>query len=174
MAAARRADALDALIDRWCFTVGQLVILDEASLVGTFALDELVSAATEAGAKVVLVGDPLQPSSLDAGGMFSSLVRDRDDVAPELTDVRRFAAKWEKGASVELRVGSDRAVDTYERHGRITDGNRDELIEAIYRAWREDREGGKESLMIAADATTVAELNERARAEPDHHRSCHR
>ncbi len=165
MAAARRADALDALIDRWCFTVGQLVILDEASLVGTFALDELVSAATEAGAKVVLVGDPLQPSSLDAGGMFSSLVRDRDDVAPELTDVRRFAAKWEKGASVELRVGSDRAVDTYERHGRITDGDRDELIEAIYRAWREDREGGKESLMIAADATTVAELNERARAD---------
>ena len=165
MAAARRADALDALIDRWCFTAGQLVILDEASLVGTFALDELVSAATEAGAKVVLVGDPLQPSSLDAGGMFSSLVRDRDDVAPELTDVRRFAAKWEKGASVELRVGSDRAVDTYERHGRITDGNRDELIEAIYRAWREDREGGKESLMIAADATTVAELNERARAD---------
>ena len=35
---------------------GQLVVVDESSLAGTFALDEIVSAARDAGAKVLLVG----------------------------------------------------------------------------------------------------------------------
>ncbi|MGH8996386.1 MAG: MobF family relaxase, partial [Acidimicrobiales bacterium] len=164
-AVARRVDGLDALVDQWSFKSGQLVIVDEASLVGTFALDELVSAAEEAGVKVVLVGDPFQLSSVDAGGMFSSLVRDRNDIAPALTDVRRFTSEWERAASVELRVGGDRAIETYEDHGRIAGGTRDEMVEAIYRAWREDTEAGKESLMIAADGATVTALNERARTD---------
>jgi hypothetical protein len=164
-AAAKRADRLDALVDEWSFKSGQLVIVDEASLAGTFALDELVSAAEEAGAKVLLVGDPFQLSSVDAGGMFASLVRDRNDLAPELTDVRRFSFEWEKAATVELRIGSDRAIEIYEEHGRIADGTREEMIEAIYRAWREDTDGGKESLMIAPDGATVAALNERARTD---------
>ena len=45
-------------VARWKLRAGQLVIVDEASLVGTFALDELVAAAREARAKVLLVGDP--------------------------------------------------------------------------------------------------------------------
>jgi hypothetical protein len=44
-------------VARWQLRAGQLVIVDEASLVGTFALDEMVAAAREARAKVVLVGD---------------------------------------------------------------------------------------------------------------------
>ena len=75
---------------RWRLRANQLVIVDEASLAGTFALDELMSAAATAGAKVVLVGDHAQLSAVEAGGMFAALVRDRDGLAPELTDVRRF------------------------------------------------------------------------------------
>ena len=51
---------LEEEVARWKLRAGQLVILDEASLVGTFALDELVAAAREARAKVVLVGDQAQ------------------------------------------------------------------------------------------------------------------
>ena len=58
------------------------MIVDEASLAGTFALDELVKAARAAGAKVVLVGDDLQISAVEAGGMFAALVRDRGGLAP--------------------------------------------------------------------------------------------
>jgi hypothetical protein len=99
---------------RWRLRAGQLVIVDEASLLGTFALDELVSAARDARAMVVLVGDPNQLSAIDAGGMFAALVRDRGGLVPELTDVRRFVNAWEKKASVELRTGSPGAIDTYE------------------------------------------------------------
>jgi len=151
--------------NQWTFQAGQLVIIDEASLTGTFAIDELASTAAEAGAKLLLVGDPHQLSAVEAGGAFASLVRDRGDLAPELTDVRRFTADWERSASVELRLGAESAVDAYEAHGRVVGGARDELIEAVYQSWKADVDAGKTSLMIAGDAATVAELNARARAD---------
>jgi conjugative relaxase-like TrwC/TraI family protein len=155
----------EAEVARWRLKAGQLVIVDEASLAGTFALDELMAAAGDAGAKVLLVGDHAQLTGVEAGGMFRSLVRDRADTAPELSDVRRFRNDWEKAASVELRVGNQDAIDAYQTHDRITDGGRDEMLDALYSAWKNDIDQGKTSLMIACDLATVSELNAHARAE---------
>jgi conjugative relaxase-like TrwC/TraI family protein len=142
---------------------GQLVMIDEASLAGTFTLDELVSAATTAGSKILLLGDHAQMSSVEAGGAFSLLVKDRGDLVAELTDVRRFSSEWEKAASIELRAGKTSAIAAYEAHDRVTSGDRESLLDAIYTAWKDDIEAGKSSLMIAGDSATVAELNRRAR-----------
>jgi ATP-dependent exoDNAse (exonuclease V) alpha subunit len=161
----QRITAAEDEAARWRLRAGQLVIVDEASLAGTFALDELVSAAATAGAKVVLVGDQGQLSSVEAGGMFAALVRDRAGFAPELTDVHRFHHAWEKRASVELRAGSPDAVDAYEDHERISDGDREQMLDALYLAWRKDTKDGQRSLMIAGDLATVSELNARARAD---------
>jgi conjugative relaxase-like TrwC/TraI family protein len=143
---------------------GQLVILDEASLAGTFALDELVAAASTAGARVLLVGDVAQLSSVEAGGAFSLLVNDRSGLVAELTEVRRFVSDWEKEASVGLRLGRKTALDDYEAHGRIAAGDRASLLDSLYAAWKADVDAGKSSLMIAGDTATVSELNERARS----------
>jgi conjugative relaxase-like TrwC/TraI family protein len=152
-------------VARWQLRASQLVIVDEASLVGTFALDELVAAAREARAKVVLVGDQAQLSAIDAGGMFAALVGDRGGLAAELTDVRRFVNHWEKTASVELRTGSPDAIDAYASRDRVVGGNRNEMLDALYGAWKEDIDEGKSSLMIAGDLGTVGELNSRAQAD---------
>ena len=160
-----RVDALESECRFWQLSAGQLVILDEASLAGTFALDELVSAATDAGAKILLVGDPAQLSAVEAGGMFATLVADRDGHVPELTDVRRFRAEWEKKASVALRAGDPAVLGVYQAHGRILGGERDDLLDALYQAWRDDTDDGLSSLMIAPDLNTVSELNSRARAD---------
>jgi conjugative relaxase-like TrwC/TraI family protein len=149
----------------WTLRAGQLVVVDEASLASTFALDELTSAALDARAKVVLVGDWAQLSSVDAGGMFRTLVRDRGDQAPTLADVRRFSAAWEKEASLGVRNGTSSALGAYATHGRIKDGTRDEMLDALYDAWKADGERGLHSLMLASDTATVNELNARARAE---------
>jgi conjugative relaxase-like TrwC/TraI family protein len=152
-------------IARWRLRRGQLVIVEEASLAGTFALDELVTAARDARAKVLLVGDQAQLSSIEAGGAFAALVRDRDGSAPELSDVRRFHHDWEKRASVELREGSVEAIDVYGAHDRIRSGDWDQVLDALYLAWRDDIEAGLRSLMIAGDLGTVSELNARARTD---------
>ena len=156
---------LDQAIEARRLHRGQLVIVDEASLAGTFALDELVSAAREAGAKVLLVGDWAQLSALEAGGAFRLLVADRGDMVPELGDVQRFQAEWEKAASLGLRLGKEDAISAYEAHGRVTGGEREALLDALYRAWKADIDQGRESLMIAPDSATVSELNGRARAD---------
>jgi hypothetical protein len=161
---AGRVERLMAEHDRWSIKPGQLVIVDEASLAGTFALHALVGQASTVGAKVLLVGDWAQLSAVEAGGAFSMLVRDRD-LAPELTDVRRFNNSWEKAASIMLRVGDEDAIGTYAEHGRIESGTREELLDAIYGAWSADLQQGLSSLMIAGDLETVAELNRRARAD---------
>jgi hypothetical protein len=159
---ARLAETENAISERR-LKPGQLVMIDESSLAGTFTLDELVSAATTAGSKILLLGDHGQMSSVEAGGAFSLLVKDRGDLVPELTDVRRFNSEWEKAASVELRAGNTSAIDSYEAHDRVTGGDRESLLDAIYAAWKADVEAGRSSLMIAGDTATVTELNRRAR-----------
>lgn len=160
--ASRHADA-DA-DDRWRLRPGQLVIVDEASLAGTLALDTIATAAGEAGAKLLLVGDWAQLSAVEAGGAFGMLVRDRDDV-PELTGVRRFIADWEREASTRLRRGDEAVIDEYTDRGRITGGEHDAMLDAAYTAWAADTAIGKASLLIAGDNHTVRALNERARAD---------
>jgi len=158
-------EAAGAAVEERRLRADQLVIVDEASLAGTFALDELVTAAGDAGAKVLLVGDWAQLSAVEAGGAFSLLVADRGDLAPELADVRRFRSEWEKTASVELRLGRESAVDAYDAHGRVTGGERAEMLDRLYQSWKADIDAGRSSLMIASDSATVAELNRRARAD---------
>lgn len=159
-----RIEQLETEIDRWRLRPEQLVIVDEASLAGTFAIDELVSAAADAQAKVLLVGDWAQISSVEAGGMFRALVDARDSVA-ELSEVRRFTNQWERHASTALRVGDDKAIEAYQAHGRLIEGRRDDLLDSLYQAWKADIDAGKTSLMIAGDSHSVAELNTRARAD---------
>ncbi len=162
---ANQVEKLDRAVEERRLYPGQLVVVDEASLAGTFALDELVTAAGDAGAKVLLVGDWAQLSAVEAGGAFSLVVADRGDLAPELVDVRRFRSDWEKTASVELRLGSGSAIDAYTGHGRVAGGDRTEMLERLYQGWKADIDAGCSSLMVAADAATVAELNRRARAD---------
>lgn len=146
------------------FHVGQLVIVDEASLAGTFSLDTITRLAQEAGAKALLVGDWAQLQSVDAGGAFSLLVHDRDD-APELADIHRFVNEWEKLASLELRHGHPEAVDAYDRHGRIRGGEAETIIETAYTAWHADLLAGRTSILVAQTREIVGALNERARLD---------
>jgi ATP-dependent exoDNAse (exonuclease V) alpha subunit len=149
---------------RWTIRPGQLVVIDEAGLAGTLALDAITAQAAESGAKVLLVGDWAQLSAIEAGGAFAMLANDRPD-APELTEVRRFQHEWERVASIQLRVGDRSAIDAYTEHDRLRSGDRAEMLDALYEAWRDDTQRGLTSLMIAGDYESVAELNLRARAD---------
>ncbi|WP_354002538.1 AAA family ATPase [Agromyces larvae] len=146
------------------FRTGQLVIIDEASLASTRLLDRVTALAAEAGARVVLVGDHAQLQSVDAGGGFALLVRDRADAA-ELVDVHRFTHDWEKSASLDLRRGALEAIDTYVAHGRIEGGTTDAMADAAYLAWRADALAGRATVLISDSNEAVTALNLRARTD---------
>ena len=167
---AAAVDRLEAEYRRWSLTPGQLLIVDEAGMAGTFALDRLAGQAAAAGAKLLLVGDPHQLSPVEAGGAFGMLVADRPDPA-QLSVIRRFAEpdgqrrRWEEQASLGLRLGDARVIDSYLEHGRVHSGDRDDMVDAAYTAWREDTAAGRRALLIARDNATVRELNARARTD---------
>lgn len=146
------------------FRPGELVIIDEASLAGTLSLDRITALAADAGAKVLLVGDYAQLQSVDAGGAFALLVRDRAD-APELIDVHRFIHEWEKTASLGLRQGNPESIDLYFAHDRVRDGNVEAMADAAFQAWRKDTRAGKATVLISDSNEAVASLNVRARTE---------
>lgn len=146
------------------FRKNQLVIVDEATLAGTLTLDRLTALATEAGAKVLLVGDWAQLQSVDAGGALPLLASARDDT-PELTEVRRFTHEWEKAASLQLRHGRIEVIGTYMRHNRVKEGSAADMTDAAYLAWRAELRAGRSSVLVTEASRDVIELNERARAE---------
>lgn len=143
---------------------GQLVIVDEATLADTVTLDRLTGIAAGAGAKVLLVGDPHQLQSVDAGGAFALLVARRTD-APALNEIHRFTNEWEKEASLALSRGDVQVISTYARHKRIREGLTEEMVDAAYAAWRDDCAAGLASILVTESARDVRALNERARAE---------
>ena len=146
------------------FRSDQLVIIDEATLAGTLALDRLTALAADAGAKVLLVGDWAQLQSVDAGGAFTLLASARPDT-PELTEVHRFTHEWEKTASLDLRFGRAEVIGTYTAQDRVHEGTTDEMIDAAYLAWAADVGEGRTSILVAEASETVKYLNRRARAD---------
>lgn len=156
--------------DRWRLRPGQLLIVDEAGMAGTFALRELAEQAAGSGAKLLLVGDPYQLSPVETGGAFGMLVNRRSDTA-QLHVIRRFAdpdgsrRRWEEEASLGLRTGRTDVIAAYADHGRIRDGERASMLDVAYLAWQQDIAAGHASILIAGDNATVRELAERARAD---------
>ncbi len=168
IAAGARDDASgDATATRpWRLQPGQLLIVDEASMVATRDLDVLVTQAARAGAKVALVGDHHQLGAVGAGGAFA-LLADQPQ-AVHLEALWRFQHRWEAQATRGLRAGDPAALDAYADHGRLHDGPVDLMRERAYAAWATDLAAGHSALLLAADRATVTALNVRARADRVH------
>ncbi|MEO6349036.1 MAG: AAA family ATPase, partial [Candidatus Limnocylindrales bacterium] len=64
----------------WGFSPSSVLVVDEAGMLGTRDLAELLTHAATARAKVVLVGDHHQLPEIDAGGAFRALVARTDPV----------------------------------------------------------------------------------------------
>lgn len=148
---------------QWVIKAGQLVIVDEAGMSGTLALDQLRAQCEAAGAKLLLVGDHEQLSAVDAGGAFGMITRHLPDHA-ELDSVWRFKADWESGASIALRNGYKTGLQAYIDHDRVTHGLTDQVLDQAFTAWQQDVSAGKTSLLMATDNDQVTLLNQRAQA----------
>ena len=53
-------------------------------------------------------------------------------------------------ASLQLRRGNPAALGFYESRSRLTDGSRQEMLEEVYAAWRQDQAAGCSTLMVSA------------------------
>jgi Ti-type conjugative transfer relaxase TraA len=95
-----------------------VLVIDEAGLTGTRQLERLLSTAHEAGAKVVLVGDPEQLQAIEAGAAFRSLAETHGAI--EITEVRRQREDWQRAATRALATGrTGEAINAYGENGMV-------------------------------------------------------
>jgi hypothetical protein len=146
-----------------------LVIVDEAAMVGTDDLRQLLTATTSTGTKTVLVGDHHQLAPVKArGGMFAQLCADLP-WTQHLSQVWRMKDPDERAASLALRDGGPasvrRAIGWYDSHNRLRCGDAITMAADALAAYKADTAAGKDALLIC-DTTEMADmLNERLHNE---------
>jgi conjugative relaxase-like TrwC/TraI family protein len=138
-----------------------VIVVDEASMIGTRQLLDLLQTAAEQQAKVVLVGDPYQLSEIEAGGLFASLAGSED--ALRLHTNQRQAEPWERDALAALRDGDPtRALDAYADHDRVRLApDRALLVERLTADYLLARSGvgGPDVLVLAVRNSDVRAVN---------------
>jgi conjugative relaxase-like TrwC/TraI family protein len=140
-----------------------VLLVDEASMVGSEQLARLISHADEQGAKLVLIGDPEQLGSVEAGGLFAAIAQRTDpihlhEVIRHLHDVDREAAKL-------IREGrAQEALSLYQEAERVTVKETPELQRAaMVGDWWQSFSQGEDALMVAKRNSEVERLNATAR-----------
>jgi conjugative relaxase-like TrwC/TraI family protein len=149
--------------DRHRLQFGDVVIVDEASMLATADLDALTQLTGAAGATLVPVGDPAQIGAVDAaGGMLPALAERLH--APTLQTVHRFREPWERHASLRLRRGDATVIDDYVAAGRVHDCPDDTAAyRAVLDSYIDASSAGRRALMLARTHYDVDILNTLAR-----------
>ena len=142
-----------------------ILVIDEAGMVGTRQLERVLSHAAEAGAKVVLVGDPQQLQSIEAGAAFRS-IHERHGGA-EIGEVRRQREDWQRDATRDLATGrTGDAIHAYDAHGMVhAAATREQARGDLIDRWDRDRQASPDLSRIILTHTNdeVRALNEAAR-----------
>jgi Ti-type conjugative transfer relaxase TraA len=143
-----------------------VVIVDEAAMIDTKLMMQVTTRAYEAGAKLILVGDDRQLSSIDRGGMFGVL-KDKHGAA-ELTQVRRQGKPDDRRAAEMMAEGNfQSALEIYESKGAIHwTRNQDEARAALVAQWEKDSAAApdKSRFVFAYTNDDVDRLNQEIRA----------
>ncbi|MEP7007204.1 MAG: Ti-type conjugative transfer relaxase TraA, partial [Sphingomonas bacterium] len=150
---------------RELLTARDVLVIDEAGMVGTRQMERVLSHAAEAGAKVVLVGDPQQLQSIEAGAAFRSIHERHGGV--EITEVRRQREDWQRDATRHLATDrTGEAIREYGAHGMVhpaatRDDARGELVDRWDRARQANP--GDTRIILTHTNDEVRDLNEMAR-----------
>jgi Ti-type conjugative transfer relaxase TraA len=138
-----------------------VVILDEAAMIDTKLMAQVIGHAQKAGAKLIMVGDDRQLSSIDRGGMYGVL-KDRYGAA-ELAQVRRQNKNDDRRAAELMAEGNfHTALGMYEAKGAIHwKHNQEGARAALVSQWAKDSaaDPSKSRFVLAYTNVDVDRLN---------------
>ena len=144
-----------------------VLVIDEAGMIGARQMERVLGEAQRCGAKAVLGGDPEQLQAIEAGAAFRSLVERHPHV--EVRDIRRQREGWQQDATRQLATGrTAEALDAYREHDMVRAAQtRDEAGERQIDGWDRDRHMAPDKTRIILTHTNdeVAALNSLARGK---------
>ena len=137
---------------------GTTLIVDEAGMLSTPALHEVINLADRNRWRLALVGDPQQLQGVGRGGLLAELCA--NGRVERLEQLHRFANRWEAAASLMLRSGHPQALNAYEAHGRIVPGTLDEHLNHLAAEWIENDRDGRSVALVASTNDHVDLIND--------------
>ena len=142
-----------------------VLVLDEAGMLGSRAMARIIDQVSRADAKLVLVGDPQQLQAIEAGAAFRAIIEAVN--YQELTEIFRQKADWQKEATRDLAVGAvQKALDAYSQHTHIHVAQTTMLAKAqMVNLWNDVRLQNPSitQIMLAYTKVDVQDLNNQAR-----------
>jgi thymidine kinase len=145
---------------------GALLLVDEASMMSTSDLADIIEFAARDGHKVLAAGDQQQLAAVEGSGAMKLLADELGYV--QLTEAVRFTHEWERDASLELRLGQASALEAYDEQGRICGDDPDLALDMARAAYLGSYLQGRDVLMIARAHETCRELSRRVRDDLVH------
>lgn len=150
---------------------GDVLVIDEAGMLGSRQMAGFVAAVERAGAKLVLVGDAEQLQAIGPGGAFRAIA-DRVGAAG-LDCIRRQEIPWQREASMAFATQrTAEGLKAYVAHGNVRfcqneESTRAALAAACAEAGR--RASFRTQLALAHRRVDVRDLNDRIRNELRQH-----
>lgn len=147
-------------------TSKDILVIDEAGMLGSRQVGEVLEEANKRGAKVVMVGDPEQLQAIEAGAAFRAITEKTSFV--ELTEIWRQKADWQKDATIQFATKQTaEALEQYAKHDCIYDfDTQAQAKEALVDAWNDVRIANpdKTQIMLAYTKVDSGDLNVMARS----------
>jgi conjugative relaxase-like TrwC/TraI family protein len=140
-----------------------VVVVDEAAMVGTRKLAQLLGYADRAGSKVVMIGDDRQLAAIDTGGAFRAF-RLRLGASELRGNHRQRSQLGQDVAALFRNHQQDEAMDRLVAHGKvIVCRSETEANAAQVRDWWQRFREGQQAGMIAFSRAEITRLNAAAR-----------
>jgi Ti-type conjugative transfer relaxase TraA len=142
-------------------TKRDVLVIDEAGMLGTRQLERVLRVAEKAHAKVLLVGDAEQLQAIEAGAAFRGITSTHG--VSNLTEVRRQKSEWQRTATQDLSAGkTTEALNAYDKHDQlIAVETRDDARRALIARWAHDHKQNHNAsqLVMAFTRDDVKALN---------------
>jgi conjugative relaxase-like TrwC/TraI family protein len=136
---------------------GQVILVDEAGLLGTRATSRLFDLARGLDARVILVGDRRQHGSVERGAALRLLEEKAGLQVAEVTDIRRQRGRYKEAVAL---LGQGRAAEGFDALDKlgwvreVEDGKREEQLAGDYlRAIAERTKDGEPKTALVISPT---------------------
>lgn len=149
---------LHSFLNQKEFKENQIYVVDEASMVGSKQMKELIEKAKETNSKIVLIGDTKQFQTLSAGGIFEQLQKDDVMQTSIMSESKRANTETMKSLYKDIKNKDiEKAFETLERNELIKESSD---LNEVKEEYLKDKDN---TLLIASKNSDKNYLNEAIR-----------
>lgn len=148
---------------RELLTSKDVLVIDEAGMIGSRQMRDVLSRANDAGAKVVLIGDAEQLQPIEAGAAFRAISEQTGTAV--IGEIRRQHEDWMREASKSFATHkTEEAFAAYQSRGHVVhELTADHAKDRLVADWMDSSSSQGNQIILAHRRIDVADLNLRVR-----------